>query len=299
MQPELFGDTAKLRLSGEIGQACTGKRLAARPRLAGGLAALWQSPMKHQGHWAGHDTTPPSSRWLCYPSVVHLRIVTSVTRAAALVTLTAALAIVGACKPKGTVDPSIAEVEADAVAVHEALEQRIAAGGGSEAERASALEKARVAPDDGSAAYAYARAAVAGRMAEERGLQALDLLDEISDWSSRSIERDPKFSGMAATRMLGTLHVLAGRHFKGGDSEHGLELLEQVLEAHPDAVVNHLRVAEAYVALGDPEPAFERLCVSLAGRAQLTTEEQRLLDALVADAGGAEVLGCQASGEAP
>jgi hypothetical protein len=222
---------------------------------------------------------------------VHPRLVTAVT-------LAAVLTLVGACKPKGTVDPSISEAKADAWAVHEALEQRIAAGGGTEAERAASLEKARSAPDDGSAAYAYARAAVAGRMAEERGLQALDLLDEIRDWSSKSIERDASFQGMAATRMLGTLHVLAGRHFKGGDSERGLELLEQVLEAHPDAVVNHLRVAEAYVALGDPEPAFERLCVAEAGRAQLTAEEQRLLDALVADVGGAEVLRCQASGEA-
>jgi ABC-type Fe3+-hydroxamate transport system substrate-binding protein len=223
---------------------------------------------------------------------VHPRIVT-------VVTLAAALAFVGACKPEGSVDPSITQAPADAVAVHAALEQRIAAGGGSEAERVSALDQARAAPDDGSAAYAYARAAVAGRMAEERGLQALDLLDEIRDWSSKSIERDAGFQGMAATRMLGTLHVLAGRHFKGGDSEHGLELLEQVLEAHPDAVVNHLRVAEAYVALGDPEPAFERLCVAQAGREQLTAEEQRLLDALVEDVGGAAVLGCQASGEVP
>ena len=210
----------------------------------------------------------------------------------------AVLASFAACKPEGTVDPSIAESGADAVAVHQALEERIAAGGGSEAERVTALDQSRVAPDDGSAAYAYARAAVAGRMAEERGLQALELLDEIRDWSTKSIERDPNFQGMAATRMLGTLHVLAGRHFKGGDSEKGLELLESVLDAQPDAAVNHLRVAEAYIALGDPEPAFEQLCVSLAGRAQLTGEEQRLLDALVVDAGGAEVLGCQAGDEA-
>lgn len=218
-------------------------------------------------------------------------------RIVSAVTLAAVLALAGACKPKGTVDPSISEAQADAWAVYEALEQRIAAGGGTEAERVASLEKARSAADDGSAAYAYARAAVAGRMAEERGLQALDLLDEIRDWASKSIERDASFQGMAATRMLGTLHVLAGRHFKGGDSEHGLELLEQVLEAHPDALVNHLRVAEAYVALGDPEPAFERLCAALAGRETLTGEEQRLLDALVGDVGGVEVLGCPASGE--
>lgn len=230
----------------------------------------------------------------CYPSRVPRHLATAMLWA---ISWAALLASVGACKPEGTVDPTISEVGADAWAVHEALEQRVAAGGGTEAERVSALDQARAAPDDGTAAYAYARASVAGRMAEERGLQALELLDEIREWATKSIERDANFQGMAATRMLGTLHVLAGRHFKGGDSEHGLELLEQVLEAHPDAVVNHLRVAEAYVALGDPEPAFERLCTAQAGRAQLTAEEQRLLDALIVDAGGAEVLGCQAGEE--
>ncbi|HLT35886.1 MAG TPA: hypothetical protein VK034_06365 [Enhygromyxa sp.] len=211
-----------------------------------------------------------------------------------------------ACKPKGTVDPSIADIATDgsgeragAWAVHEALEQRIGQGVDSEADRQAALDKVRAAPDDQTAAYAYARASVAGRVAEGRGLKALKILEEMRTWARRSIERDPQFQEMAATRMLGTLLVLAGQHLDGGDSEEGLELLESVVEAHPDNPVNHLRVAEAYVALGDPEPGFEHLCVALAGRAQLGGEEQRLLEGLVAEVGGAEALACEAAGEGP
>lgn len=191
-----------------------------------------------------------------------------------------------ACKPKGTVDPTIAEAPADAWAIHEALEQRIATAGANDAERAAALDKVRTAPDDQSAAYAYARASVAGRVAEGRGLKALALLEEMREWSETSIERDAAFMDMAATRMLGTLHVLAGQHIKGGDSERGLELLESVLDAHPEHAVNHLRVAQGYIVLGDPEPALELLCVAIAKRAELTAEEQKLLDGLIGDVGG-------------
>lgn len=191
-----------------------------------------------------------------------------------------------ACKPKGTVDPTIAEAPADAWAIHEALEQRIATAGANDAERAAALDKVRTAPDDQSAAYAYARASVAGRVAEGRGLKALALLEEMREWSETSIERDAAFMDMAATRMLGTLHVLAGQHIKGGDSERGLELLESVLDDHPEHAVNHLRVAQGYIVLGDPEPALELLCVAIAKRAELTAEEQKLLDGLIGDVGG-------------
>jgi hypothetical protein len=205
-----------------------------------------------------------------------------------------------ACKPKGTVDPSISTISSDAEAgawaVHEALEARIRSGADSEADRHAALDKVRAAPDDQSAAYAYARASVAGRVAEGRGLGALDLLEEMRTWAQRSIERDPKFQEMAATRMLGTLLALAGQHLKGGDSEKGLELLESVVEAHGDNPLNHLRLAEAFVALGDPESAFESLCVAVGGRAALSPEEQRLLDRLVDELGGSEALGCS-SGE--
>ena len=56
--------------------------------------------------------------------------------------------------------------------------------------------------------------------------------------------------------MLGTLYVIApGALVKHGDSERGLELLEGLVSEHPEIVENHLRLAEAYIALGDPDPA--------------------------------------------
>jgi hypothetical protein len=202
-----------------------------------------------------------------------------------------------ACKPSGTVDPSIAQADqADPVASHELLEQRIAAGTDSEADRVATLERVRAAPDDQSAAYAYVRAAVAGRVAEGRGLKALKLLEEMRTWALTSIERDPRYRDMAATRMLGTLYVLAGQHLADGDSEQGLELLEDVVDAFPDAPTNHLRLAEGYIALGDPDPAHPSLCLAQGARAQLSAEEQRLLDALIKDIGGAELLVCDEDG---
>ncbi|PRP91550.1 hypothetical protein ENSA5_54260 [Enhygromyxa salina] len=205
-----------------------------------------------------------------------------------------------ACKPRGSVDPSIAEADQDdAWAVYEALETRIAGGQDSEAERAAALERVRAVADDQTAAYAYARAAVAGRVAEGRGLKALKLLREMQRWALESIERDPSFREMAATRMLGTLYVLAGQHLEQGDSEDGLELLEDVVDAHPEAPVNHLRLAEGYIALGDIDPALASLCVAQRGRGQLSGQEQRLLDGLIDDIGGADLLSCEGQGETP
>jgi tetratricopeptide (TPR) repeat protein len=208
-----------------------------------------------------------------------------------------------ACKPKGTVDPSISNLPDDgqtsAWQVYELLEGRIEAGSASEADREAALDKVRATLDDDTAAYAYARAAVAGRVAENRGLKALKLLEEMRTWTRRSIERDPSFADMAATRMLGTLLALAGQHLDGGDSEDGLELLESVVEAHPELALNHLRLAEALVALGDGEAGIGSLCVAMAGRASLKREEQRLLDDLVRELGGVEALGCAAEETEP
>ena len=99
-------------------------------------------------------------------------------------------------------------------------------------------------------------------------------------------------SGGAAQRLLGTMYVMAGKHTEHGDSERGLELLEALAERHPEDPVNHVRLGEAYVSLGDPEGAFEPLCRALDGRDELPAEERRLLDQLVADLGGVEVLAC-------
>lgn len=207
----------------------------------------------------------------------------------------AALLLTAACKPQGTVDPALAQAkQRGAWAIHETLEASIAAGTASEADRQAALADIRTAADDDSAAYAYARASVAGRVAEGRGLKALKLLEEMQQWAKRSIERDPSFEGMAATRLLGTLYVFASQHLPSGDSEEGLELLEAVVAAHPEPAVNRLRLAEGYIVLGDPDPAYAELCLAEAGRAELSGEEAAILAGLIADLGGLEELGCEA-----
>jgi hypothetical protein len=70
-----------------------------------------------------------------------------------------------------------------------------------------------------------------------------------------------------------------------GDSEVGVELLEGLVRTHPDMPENHLRLAEAYIALNDPGPAGPHLCRCLAHKEALRPDEQGLLQQLIADAG--------------
>lgn len=179
----------------------------------------------------------------------------------------------------------------DAVAVYEQLEAEIEAGEVGKKRRQRAYE-AVVGWDDQSADYAFARAALAGRVAESRGLAALDMVEETEKWARTAIDRDPTLREGAAQRMLGTLYVLAGKHTEHGDSEEGLELLEAQAERHPDAAVNHLRLAEGYISLGDPEGAFEPLCRAQAGRDTLGGRDVELLERLLAEVGGVESLEC-------
>jgi hypothetical protein len=149
-----------------------------------------------------------------------------------------------------------------------------------------------------SAEYAYARAALAGRLAEVKGLSALNLIVEMERWARVSMALNPRFRSGAARRMLGTLYVLAPARFvKYGDSEDGLELLELQVEKYPRELVNRLRLAEGYVALNDHESAFEPLCACLAQKAELRPSEQRLLKTLVREIGGPAALECGESGD--
>ncbi len=143
-----------------------------------------------------------------------------------------------------------------------------------------------------SAAYAYARAALAGRLAQVKVLTAVGLVGEAEKWARRSNALDPAYRDGAARRMLGILYVLAPAALvKHGDSEDGLELLEEVLDQYPDNPENHLRLAEAYVSLGDPEPAYELLCACLARKDELRSDSQRVLTRLV-DSMDRNELGC-------
>lgn len=177
--------------------------------------------------------------------------------------------------------------------IRERLEGLIDADRAELDDRRQAYEAVAAKPDDGSAEYAFVRAALAGRVAEAEGLGAGDLVAQAERWARESVKRDPEFDDRAATRMLGTLYVLApGRMVEHGDSEDGLEMLETLAKERPADPRNTLRLAEAYVSLGEVDPALEPLCRTEAAKARLLAGEQRLLARLIDDIGGREALGC-------
>jgi len=204
----------------------------------------------------------------------------------------------------GTIAPLRPEMQAaadrrDALALSEELERLIDSGRVTDDDREAAYEAVK-RWNEPTAEYAYARAGLAGRLAQVRGLTAIGLVGEVESWALESIKRDPKYQDEAARRMLGSLYVLAPSSLLShGDSEKGLEMLEKLCERHPDSLENHLRVAEAYVALGDPEPAFPHLCRCDKERARMRPSDQRLLDKLVQDAGGKAALGCPTAAPTP
>jgi len=173
----------------------------------------------------------------------------------------------------------------DALALSDALETLIAEGADTPADREFAW-KAVKRHDEDTAASCFARAAITGRLVQQRGLLGANLVPDVERDARRSRELDPEFRGGAATRLLGTLYVIApAALIKHGDSEEGLDLLEGLTREHPDVLENHLRLAEAYIALGDPAPATPHLCTCLDGRARLRQDDQQLLDRLVAGVG--------------
>jgi hypothetical protein len=185
------------------------------------------------------------------------------------------------------VSPELAAVaqRGDAIATADALEGLIAEGSDTPADREYAYQAVQAQEEDG-AAYAFARAIATGRLVQQRGLLGATLVAEAEDWALRSRALDPSFRDGAATRLLGTLYVLAPAPFVGhGDSERGLELLEELVRDYPDALENHLRLAEAYLALHDAAPAQPHLCLCIEGRSALRRDHQQLLDDLVAAAG--------------
>lgn len=215
-----------------------------------------------------------------------------------------ALWLVVGCRPPAEADvtPQVATAaeQKDALAISDALESLIEQGRASEDDRVHALEQIRSIPDDDSAGYAFARAAVAGRVAELRGVKAGKLVTEAESFAQASIERDPEFRDKAASRMLGSLWVQAPpRLLEHGDSEEGLSLLESLTEQQPDQIVNHLRLAEAYVFLGDPDPAVPHLCTAQAGRTSLRRDDDALLTRLLEEVAQEEPIQCDDVAAAP
>ena len=194
---------------------------------------------------------------------------------------------VAGCASRTRVNPSLAATadQNSALAVSDALEALIAAGQDTPADREYAYELVRTHTSD-TAADTFAYAAVTGRLVQQRGLLGANLVGDVERNARRSRELDPSFRGGAATRLLGTLYVIApAALLQHGDSEEGLALLEGLTEEYPDVLENHLRLAEAYIALSDPAPACPHLKRCLANKAALRPDDQALLTTLVASAG--------------
>lgn len=200
------------------------------------------------------------------------------------------LAELSACCPPAPAVPSPAPLQqalddGDALEIADALEALIGDGKDTQHDRQLAYNRVK-SEEEPTAAYAYARAAITGRLVQSKGLTAAFLVREAEDWALKSRAIDPTFRSGAAARLLGTLYVLApGSLLKSGDSEKGLEILERLVKEYPDAPENHLRYAEALIALGDPGPAVDPLCVCLRQKARLKKDDQNLLQKLFQDAG--------------
>lgn len=206
----------------------------------------------------------------------------------------AALLLLSACavlRPAGYADFKEALKQADALKIYDTLEALIGEDEDTRGDRKAAFKAVRDRNED-TASFQFAWAAVAGRYVQYKGLLAVDLLKDIERHARRSVELDPAFRNGAATRLLGTMYVVAPSAFlEHGDSELGLEMLEGLVEKYPDEPQNHLRVAEAYIALNDPGPAADHLCACLAVKDTMRKEDQVLLTNLFADAGKVECPG--------
>lgn len=169
----------------------------------------------------------------------------------------------------------------NATALCEALEVLIDEGRDRHADREFAYDEVRKYSEE-TAAYYYALASITGRLVQDRGLLGAPQIREMERAAEKSRAFDPMFQNGAAARLLGTLYVFApATLLEHGDSESGLDILEDLTEQQPEIMQNHLRLAEAYIALSDPTPAIPHLCLCIANRDKLRPDEQRLVDQLV------------------
>lgn len=171
-----------------------------------------------------------------------------------------------------------------ALALADELNRLIAEDKATEADRRSAHDAASHLAVK-NAEDALGQAMLAGRLAQVEGLAAPGLVRDVERFARLSAEFDPTLRFGAAWRILGTLYVMApSALLDHGDSEAGLELLERVTRKWPKHPENHLRLAEAYLALGDAAPAPAHLCFCVANRTKLRQDDQRLLDELLKEA---------------
>lgn len=174
-----------------------------------------------------------------------------------------------------------AVAERDALAIVDELERLVDLERDTEEDREAAYE-AVVGLEEDTAAYGFARAAVAGRLAQMRTLGAISLVAEVEQYARRSLELDPGFRDGEVKRMLGILYVLApSMLLEHGNEELGVSLLEELVAEQPGTPENQLRLAEAYVEAGTPERAPAHLCLVAPQRDVLRAADQRLLERLL------------------
>lgn len=180
----------------------------------------------------------------------------------------------------------------DALRLSDELEKLIDEGTATESDREACYNAVRQWQHE-TASYTYARAAIVGRLIQVKALTGANLVPEMERYARLSIQLNPAFREGAAKRLLGLLYVLAPPSLlKHGDSEDGLQMLEELVEKHPTNLENRLRLAEAFISLDDPEPAIEHLCVCLAKRKELREDSRRSLKRLVEARGGEAALAC-------
>lgn len=182
-----------------------------------------------------------------------------------------------------------AATKEDALALSDELEKLIDAQEDAKADREAAYAAVREFRQS-TAGYAFARAALAGRLAQIKGLRGGHLIAETERWARISIGLNPKFRNGAARRMLGIVYVLAPASLlKYGDSEKGVELLERLRDEYPADIDNYLYLAEAYVSLDDHESAQAPLCKCIVEQKKMRPSSRRVLAKLLETVGRANL----------
>jgi hypothetical protein len=147
--------------------------------------------------------------------------------------------------------------------------------------RQIAYDRGKRTCDDGTAAYALARALLASRLAEVKGMRGLSLVREAESFARISMKRDPDWREGEAQRLLGSLLALAGAYVPQFEVEEGIELLEGLCAKYPQTPANTMRLSEALISAGDFESASSPLCATWLRRSGLRPSERRTLAAML------------------
>jgi tetratricopeptide (TPR) repeat protein len=178
-----------------------------------------------------------------------------------------------------------------AIQIYDQLEALVANGDDTKADRKVAYRAIRD-KNENTAEFQFAWAGIAGRYVQYKGLLAANLLKDIEKHARKSLELDPNFRNGAAKRILGAMYVAAPSNLvEHGDSEVGLEMLEELVKQYPDDPENHFFLGEAYITLNDPAHAVPHLCYCLSVKSKMRKDEQLALANLFSDAGVTECPG--------